>query len=133
MPTAVVELPARVDPPRKRWTRAECDVLCSSGIVDCQRLELIEGDVIVKERHDPPHMYVASMLYQWAWAAFGGDVVIPYAPINVAPEDNRFNAPEPDLIVLDRNVLEIPADEIADTIVLQTVVGGRIVYQAEQL
>ena len=38
-----------------------------------------------------------------------------------------------DLIVLDRNVLEIPADEIADTIVLQTVVGGRIVYQAEQL
>jgi predicted amidohydrolase YtcJ len=38
-----------------------------------------------------------------------------------------------DLIVLDRNVLEIPAEEIADTIVLQTVVGGRIVYQAEQL
>jgi predicted amidohydrolase YtcJ len=35
--------------------------------------------------------------------------------------------------VLDRNVLEIPADEIADTLVLQTVVGGRIVYQAEQL
>jgi predicted amidohydrolase YtcJ len=37
-----------------------------------------------------------------------------------------------DLIVLDRNVLEIPAEEIADTIVLQTVVGGRIVFQAEQ-
>ena len=38
-----------------------------------------------------------------------------------------------DLIVLDRNVLEIPADEIADTIVLQTVVGGRIVFQGEPL
>jgi predicted amidohydrolase YtcJ len=38
-----------------------------------------------------------------------------------------------DLIVLDRNVLEIPAQEIADTIVLQTVVGGRIVYQADPL
>jgi predicted amidohydrolase YtcJ len=37
-----------------------------------------------------------------------------------------------DLIVLDRNVLEIPADEIADTIVLQTVVGGRVVYQSQQ-
>jgi len=38
-----------------------------------------------------------------------------------------------DLIVLDRNVLKIPAEEIADTIVLQTVVGGRIVYQSDQL
>ncbi len=33
-----------------------------------------------------------------------------------------------DVIVLDRNVLAIPADEIADTKVTQTVVGGRIVY-----
>jgi predicted amidohydrolase YtcJ len=35
-----------------------------------------------------------------------------------------------DLIVLDRNVLTISAEEIADTRVLQTVVGGRVVYQA---
>jgi hypothetical protein len=38
-----------------------------------------------------------------------------------------------DLIVLDRNVLEIPAEEIADTNVLQTVVGGRIVYHVDPL
>ena len=38
-----------------------------------------------------------------------------------------------DLIVLDRNVLTILADEIAETKVLQTVVGGRIVYSAEQM
>ncbi|MEN3278225.1 MAG: hypothetical protein V7631_4015 [Massilia sp.] len=35
-----------------------------------------------------------------------------------------------DLIVLDRNVLRIPGEEIAKVRVLQTVVGGRIVYQA---
>jgi len=35
-----------------------------------------------------------------------------------------------DLIVLDRNVLEIPADEIAQVKVLQTVVGGTPVYAA---
>jgi predicted amidohydrolase YtcJ len=34
--------------------------------------------------------------------------------------------------VLDRNVLEIPAEEIARVKVLQTVVGGRVVYQAAQ-
>jgi hypothetical protein len=36
-----------------------------------------------------------------------------------------------DLIVLDRNVLTIPAEEIAQVKVLQTVVGGRVVYQAQ--
>jgi predicted amidohydrolase YtcJ len=37
-----------------------------------------------------------------------------------------------DVIVLDRNLLEIPADQIADTKVMQTVVGGRIVYSADR-
>jgi len=35
-----------------------------------------------------------------------------------------------DFIVLDRNFLKIPAEEIADVKVLRTVVGGRIVYQS---
>jgi predicted amidohydrolase YtcJ len=35
-----------------------------------------------------------------------------------------------DLIVLDRNVMEIPVDQIAETHVLQTMVGGHIVYSA---
>jgi predicted amidohydrolase YtcJ len=37
-----------------------------------------------------------------------------------------------DLIVLDRNFFDIPADEIADIKVLQTVVGGRVVFQSDQ-
>ncbi len=37
-----------------------------------------------------------------------------------------------DLIVLDRNVLTIPAEQIAQTRVLQTVVGGRIVYESPE-
>ena len=36
-----------------------------------------------------------------------------------------------DLIVLDRNLLEIPADEIVDTKVLKTVLGGRVVYESK--
>jgi predicted amidohydrolase YtcJ len=36
-----------------------------------------------------------------------------------------------DFIVLDRNVLKIPAEQIADVKVLETVVGGRSVYQAD--
>ncbi len=37
-----------------------------------------------------------------------------------------------DLIVIDRNVLDIPAQQIADVKVLQTVVGGRVVYQSDK-
>jgi predicted amidohydrolase YtcJ len=37
-----------------------------------------------------------------------------------------------DLIVLDRNFFEIPAVEIADIKVLQTVVGGRVVFQSDR-
>ena len=37
-----------------------------------------------------------------------------------------------DLIVLDRNFFDIPAAEIADIQVLQTVVGGRVVYESDE-
>ena len=36
-----------------------------------------------------------------------------------------------DLIVIDRNFFDIPAEKIADIKVLQTVVGGHVVYQAD--
>jgi len=36
VPTAVAEIPLS-NPPRKRWTREECDALASSGLVDNQR------------------------------------------------------------------------------------------------
>ena len=38
-----------------------------------------------------------------------------------------------DLIVLDRNFLEVPPEDIADTKVLQTMVGGKVVYDAGTL
>jgi predicted amidohydrolase YtcJ len=37
-----------------------------------------------------------------------------------------------DLIVLDRNFFDIPAEQIAEIKVLQTVVGGRVVYQSDR-
>jgi predicted amidohydrolase YtcJ len=37
-----------------------------------------------------------------------------------------------DLVVLDRNFFDIPAGQIAEIKVLQTVVGGRVVYQSDR-
>ena len=51
MPTVVTKAPSRPvppDPPRKRWTRAECAALEASGLLDVQHIELIEGDLISK-------------------------------------------------------------------------------------
>ena len=38
-----------------------------------------------------------------------------------------------DFIVLDRNFFDVPAEQIANIKVLQTVVGGRVVYEAGEV
>ncbi len=51
MPTAVTEMltaPIPPDPPRKRWTRAECSTLEAAGMFDQQPVELIEGELLLK-------------------------------------------------------------------------------------
>ena len=54
MPTTVTDLPAQLDPPRKLWTRSEYEEI-SSGVIDGERLELIEGELINKMGKKPPH------------------------------------------------------------------------------
>lgn len=104
MPTAVTELPVRMEPPRKRWTRSECEALAKSGVLDCQRLELIEGELIVKMGKKRPHVSSLKLLEIWLEGVFGARLVIPESPIDVSPEDNPSNEPEPDLIVLKRDL-----------------------------
>ena len=100
MPTAIIDLPARLDPPRKLWTRSEYEGLYSSVLMDRHRLELIEGELIDKMGKNRPHVNSLTLLLGWLIEVFGLRHVNPEAPIDVAPEDNPSNEPEPDLIVL---------------------------------
>lgn len=130
MPTIVPDtphiLPGPAQPPRKRWTRQECVALETSGIWAQQHLELIEGELISKMGKKRPHTNVMVIMHAWLLRVFGEQYVNPETPIDVAPEDNPTNEPEPDLIVLTKPSREIkeanpqPADlrlvvEIADS------------------
>ena len=105
MPAVVTERPYRpvpTDPPRKRWTRLECAPLEESGLWGRLHLELVGGELISKMGKNRPHVNALIVLYPWLIQAFGAEYVNPEAPIDVAPEDNPTNEPEPDLIVLTR-------------------------------
>lgn len=98
MPTAVTDLPVSVDSPRKRWTRSECDNL-PSALLDLNRFELIDGDLIERTGKKRPHVVALSLLYGWLIQIFGNHFVSPGTPIDVAPRDNPTNEPVPGLVV----------------------------------
>ena len=106
MPTAITEIPvpaAAQDPPRKRWTRSQCEVLEAAGLFEQERVELIDGELISKMGKKRPHVGTAALLLGWLIQVFGGRFVNSEAPIDVAPEDNPTNEPVPDMIVLKRS------------------------------
>src|SRR5580704_15679072 len=106
MPSALVEVPVETvpaGPSRKRWTRVECASLEASGLLDQQHLELVGGDLIDKMGKNRPHVNGLSLMYACLLEVFGKRFVNPEAPINVSPEDNPTNEPEPDIIVLKRD------------------------------
>jgi hypothetical protein len=124
--TKTLDPPAPLAPPRKRWTRAECAALESSGFWDQQNLELIDGELIDKMGKNRPHQNALMAMMFWLAKAFGEDRINSETPMDVAPEDNPTNEPQPDLIVLKRPTTEFrsappqPEDvalvvEIADT------------------
>jgi len=108
MPSALIDLPASPvlsGPSRKRWTRAEYESLDASGLLDQQHLELVEGELIDKMGKNRPHVNALAVMYAWLLEVFGKRFINAAAPIDVSPEDNPSNKPEPDIIVLKRSFL----------------------------
>ena len=106
MPVALIATPEPPAPPliprRKRWTRDECALLESSGILEQQKLELIDGELLSKMGQNPPHVILLSRMMQWLVETLGWGRVYQDAPIDVAPEDNPRNEPVPDISVRER-------------------------------
>ncbi len=90
------------DPPRKHWSRAECDALENAGILNGERLELVEGELISKMGKKRPHTITLTLVVAWLNRVFGAESVNWETPMDVAPEDNPTSEPQPDAIVLQR-------------------------------
>jgi Uma2 family endonuclease len=67
---------------------------------DQQPVELIEGELISKMGKNRPHVHILARVVGWLTEVFGVDFVNFEAPIDVAPQDNPSNEPQPDALVL---------------------------------
>lgn len=123
MPAALLE-PIE-SPPRKRWTRDECEKLHAMGMFAGQHFELIDGELINKMGKNRPHIGCVALMHRWLTKVFNYLQVQQEGSIDVAPQDDGLNEPEPDLVVLRHSCVSFsanpqPADvllliEVADT------------------
>jgi Putative restriction endonuclease len=78
------------------YTRSDVERLTQAGTFDGQRYELIEGELIRKSGQSPTHAWTLTHVYHWLANVFGLIRLRCQAPIEVAPEDQEHNEPEPD-------------------------------------
>ncbi len=84
-------------PRTRRWTRAEYDHLIDSGVFQPgERLELLAGQLVVREPQGDPHSLAVELVNEALRAAFGPEWrVRVQLPVALDPESE----PEPDVSV----------------------------------
>ena len=89
-------------PDLKRFTREEARRLSEAGIPE-GRWELIEGVFVDKNGYSPFHGSVMHDIYRRLSDVFAPMQLRIRCPIEVAPEDQHWSEPEPDIAVLVEN------------------------------
>jgi Uma2 family endonuclease len=89
------------EPNRVLWTRPMLHCLIANNIIEGARYELFEGELVEKMKHRP-HIITQRRLLQALLLYFAQEYLQTEAPIDISPEDNETNAPEPDLAILAR-------------------------------
>ncbi len=81
---------------RHRFTREEYYKLADAGLLDDERTELIEGDIITLPLPEPRHRTVSLRLYNTLYATFGQDHYVMHgSPIVIS----EITEPLPDVVV----------------------------------
>jgi Uma2 family endonuclease len=125
MATTVLQKSVPTGPRRKTWTRLEVAALAESGVLDVERLELVEGELFDKMGKNRPHINTQHRIIKILIGVFGIDRVTQESAIDVHESDRPSSEPEPDVVVTGRDSESFqsppqPADvlllvEISDT------------------
>lgn len=111
MPAVVESYPAHVPPEcRRKYTREDCRVLAAAGLLDLERFELIDGELVSKLGKSAFHSMLVALLVEWLRTVFGGRFVHQKVSINLNPALDRTNELEPDAIVLTRELTNFQTD-----------------------
>jgi Uma2 family endonuclease len=100
MPQMAEPVPATPEPTpnRLRWTRRQCAAIRDAGILT-GRYELIDGEVISKMGHKPPHAIGIRRVMRCLARLFGVEHVMVQLTIDVAEISPEYDEPEPDVAV----------------------------------
>lgn len=112
MPDVVESHSAQLPPGlRRRFTRADCSALQAAGLLEWDRFELIDGELIPKAPKSRLHSIALLMLVEWLRSVFGTRNVEQEVSIGLGPLLSPTNQPEPDVIVSRRSALEFRTED----------------------
>jgi Uma2 family endonuclease len=104
MPAALEVRSAQLPPgARRRLTRVDCLALEAAGLLEWERFELIDGELIRKMPKSRLRSIVLHLLQAWLRRIFGEHYVEQEVSIDLGPMLTPTNQPEPDAIVLRRS------------------------------
>jgi len=88
---------------RRKLTREDCQALEAAGLLERERFELFDGELIRKMGKSRLHTITLQLLLKWLRSVFGTLYVEQETPINLSPLLDVTNELEPDTIVLRRS------------------------------
>jgi len=103
MPAVVEFHPAHLPPgARRKLTREDCLALEQAGLLERERFELIDGELVRRMGKSRLHTIALLRLIAWMQLVFGDGMVEHETPIDLSRPLNATNEPEPDAIALRR-------------------------------
>jgi Uma2 family endonuclease len=115
--------------PTRRWSRTEYDRLIALGIIqEDERLELLAGELVLRDRQSPGHAFSIEVLGEALRHAIGsGSHVCTLSPIALDSESE----PEPDLSVVPGAIRDYRDDHPSQPTLLVEVADSSLAFDRE--